>query len=127
MKYLLLIIAVLISTLYLQAQKIESIQFNLYTDSLKKGQHNYINVDGKLTNGKWLPLTSVEINFSSSAGTFKGNDLILPEYFKEEKVKVTAELKSNPSIKKEMIIYIKKNEDPELKTLEEINKKPKKH
>ncbi len=123
LKYFLLFVAVLISTLHLQAQKVESIHFNLYTDSLKKGQHNYINVDGKLTNGKWLPLTSAELNFSSTAGTFQGNDLIIPVDFKEEKVKVTAELKSNPSIKKEIIIYLKKNEDPELKTMEEINKK----
>ncbi len=126
MKYLLFIFTVLISTVLLQAQKVESIHFNLYTDSLKKGQHNYINVDGKLTNGKWLPLTSAELNFSSSAGTFQGNDLILPGDFKDEKVKVIAELLSNPSIKKEIFIYIKKNEDPELKTLEEISKKPKK-
>ncbi len=33
------------------AQKIEYVNFNLYTDSLKKGLHNYINVDGYIGNG----------------------------------------------------------------------------
>jgi hypothetical protein len=95
------------------AQKIDSIYFHLYTDSLKKGQHNYINVDGKLSDGRWEPLTSKEINFSSSAGNFDGNDLVLPSDFKEEKVNVRAVLKSNPEIWKEVIIWIKTVPDPD--------------
>jgi hypothetical protein len=95
------------------AQKIDSIYFHLYTDSLKKGQHNYINVDGKLSDGRWEPLTSKEINFSSSAGNFEGNDLVLPIDFKEEKVNVRAVLKSNPEIWKEVVIWIKTIPDPD--------------
>lgn len=111
------------------AQKIDSIYFHLYTDSLKKGQHNYINVDGKLADGRWQPLTSKEINFSSSAGKFDGNDLILPADFKEQKVNVKAVLKSNPEIWKEITIWIKKLPDPgRLPTKDEIDQptKPKK-
>jgi hypothetical protein len=70
-----------------------------------------------------MPLTAKEINFSSSCGSFEGNELIIPADFTHEKVTVTATLKSNPAIKKEIIIYIKKNEDPELKTMEEMKKK----
>src|SRR5215831_21276742 len=88
------------------SQKIDSIFFHLYTDSLKKGQHNYINVDGKLSNGHWEPLTNKEIDFFSSAGKFDGNELILPPDFKEEKVDVKAVLKSNPEIWKEVVIWI---------------------
>lgn len=95
------------------AQKIDSIYFHLYTDSLKKGQHNYINVDGKLSDGRWEPLTSKEIEFSSSAGKFDGNDLILPADFRDEKVNVKAVLKSNPEIWKEIAIWIKTIPDPE--------------
>lgn len=103
------------------AQKIDSISFHLYTDSLKKGVHNYINVDGKLSNGRWLPLTSKEIDFSSNAGKFEGNDLILPADFKEENVTVKAILKKEPSIVKEITIWIKKKPDDEiLPTKEEI-------
>ena len=103
------------------AQKVDSIYFHLYTDSLKKGTHNYINVDGKLSNGRWLPLTEKEIKFSSSIGIFEGNDLILPLDPVEEKVTVKAVLKSNAAIWKEVTIWIKKKPDPEkLPTKEEI-------
>jgi hypothetical protein len=95
------------------AQKIDSIYFHLYTDSLKKGQHNYINVDGKLSDGRWKPLTSKEIDFSSSGGKFEGNDLILPSDFIEKNVTVKAVLKSNPQISKEITISIKKLPDPD--------------
>ena len=53
------------------AQKVDSIYFHLYTDSLKKGFYNYINVDGKLSDGSWTPLDSTEILFTSDAGFFK--------------------------------------------------------
>jgi len=95
------------------SQRIDSIFFHLYTDSLKKGQHNYINVDGKLSNGQWQPLTSKEIQFSSSACEFRGNELVVPLDFKEEKIKVKAALKTNPAISREITIWIKKIPDPD--------------
>jgi hypothetical protein len=95
------------------SQKIDSIAFHLYTDSLKKGQHNYINVDGKLSNGQWQPLTSKEIQFSSSACEFRGNELIVPPDFNEEKIKIKAVLKTDPSKWKEVTIWIKKIPDPD--------------
>lgn len=105
----------------LKAQKVDSIFFNLYTDSLKKGVHNYINVDGKLSNGRWMPLTTKELNFSASAGSFDGNSLVIDTSFSGEKVVVTAVLKANPSIKKETVIYIKKLANTEqLKTADEV-------
>jgi hypothetical protein len=107
------------------AQKIDSICFHLYTDSLKKRQHNYINVDGKLSDGRWEPLTSKEIDFSSTSGKFDGNDLILPADFKEEKVNVKAVLKSNPEIWKEVVIWIKTIPDPDhLPTLNDLPLSP---
>lgn len=107
-------------------QRIDSIYFHLYTDSLKKGVHNYINVDGKLSNGKWIPLSDKEIKFSSSYGVFVGNSLLIDSAFTGEKVTVRAVLRSDPKIWKEVTIYMKKNTTPEkLKTVEEIlNKKP---
>lgn len=123
-KYLLLTAFVFCAAL-LKAQKVDGIYFHLYTDSLKKGTHNYINVDGKLSNGKWLPLSSKEILFSSSAGKFEGNDLVLPAYVKEEKVTVAAVLKSNPAIRKEITIYIKTTEDPDLPKSNQLLKEKK--
>ena len=103
------------------AQKVDSIYFHLYTDSLKKGFYNYINVDGKLSDGSWTPLDSTQILFISDAGFFKGNDLFIDSSYKGETVRVKAVLKSNPSIHKEVVIYIRKRGFTEpLKTNEEI-------
>ena len=111
-KILSIVITIFFSTTIF-SQKIDSISFHLYTDSLKKGQHNYINVDGKLSNGLWQPLTSKEIQFSSSACEFQGNDLVVPPDSKEEKIKIKAALKSDPAIWKEVTIWIKKMPDPD--------------
>ena len=121
MKKSLQLFIILLSGLSLFAQKADSICFHLYTDSLKKGQHNYINVDGRLSNGRWLPLTAKEIQFSASSGTFEGNELIIPPDFKEEKVNVKAVLKSHPALWTERTIWIKKKPDDEiLPTKEDI-------
>jgi hypothetical protein len=90
------------------AQKVDSIYFNLYTDSLKKGFYNYISVDGKLSDGQWAPLDSTTIRFSSNAGFFKGNDLFIDSSYTGETVKVKAVLRSNPRVWRETVIYIRK-------------------
>ena len=95
------------------AQKVDSIYFHLYTDSLKKGTHNYINVDGKMSDGSWKPLTSKEIEFTSSDCEFSGNELVIPRDFKGEKITVKAVLKGQPAIWKETTIWIKKKPDPD--------------
>ena len=104
-----------------KAQKVDSIFFNLYTDSLKKGTYNYINVDGKYSDGRWQPLTDKQITFTSTGGKFAGNSLFMDKDFAEEKVTVKAVLIADTSIHKIITIYIKKKEDNEkLKTTEEI-------
>lgn len=104
-----------------QAQKIDSIFVNLYTDSLKKGTYNYINVDGQLSNGRYIPLDSTQIIFWASEGKFSGNSLWLDKDFKHEKVFIKVVLRRNPQISKEFTVYIKKKPDDEkLKTAEEL-------
>lgn len=119
MKYLFLLIFSL-STFFVSAQKIDSIYVNLYTDSLKKGTFNYINVDGKLSNGRYLPLDSTHMALVSSDGKFTGNDLWIPKDFKKDKVTIKAILLSDTSVCKEFTVYIKKLPDPELKTEQQI-------
>jgi hypothetical protein len=97
---------------FLRAQKIDSIYVHLYTDSLKKGTYNYINIDGKLSNGRYLPLDTTDIIFYSSDGKFYGNSLYLPPDFPKDKVNIKAVLKSNPAMFKQFDIYIKKIQDP---------------
>jgi hypothetical protein len=116
--------SILISAAFFSnAQKIDSIYFHLYTDSLKKGTHNYINVDGKFADGKWKPLTAKEITFTASYGTFEGNELILPAKPTVEKLTIKAVLKTDPALWKETTIWIKKKPDDEsLPTSDEILK-----
>ena len=119
-----LFLALLFVVNSISAQKLDTIAFNLYTDSLKKGTHNYINVDGKFSDGKWKPLSSKEITFSSTAGVFDGNDLVLPADFKPEWVEITATSKTNTTLNIKTKIWIKKLPDPDrLPTVEEIMRK----
>ena len=108
-------------SLTVRAQKIESIYFNLYTDSLKKGFYNYINIDGKSTDGMWQPLDTTQVQLTANTGTFKGNDLFIDSSYTGDSITVKAVLKSNPAIWKEVVIHIRKRGfDEPLKTNEEI-------
>lgn len=125
LKQIVLLLVITAASIVGRAQQVDSIFFHLYTDSLKKGTHNYINVDGKMSNGRWQPLTNKEIDFTSSYGKFEGNSLIIDTAFKGEKVTVKAVLKNNTAIWKETTIYIKKVEVVErLRTVDEILNTP---
>lgn len=115
----------ILCSLFTRAQKVESIYVNLYTDSLKKGTFNYINIDGKLSNGNYLPLDSTHLIFWSSAGTFSGNNLWIDREITTEKVQIKVSLRKDPALVKEFTIYIKQNPDPALKTMDELMNKPK--
>src|SRR5215217_9399878 len=120
MRQFLLLLTIAFS-LKASAQKVEDIYFHLYTDSLKKGFYNYINVDGKCADGTWMPLDTTQVRLTANTGTFKGNDLFIDSSYKGETITVKAVLKSNPSIWKETTIYIRKRPFTEpLKTNEEI-------
>jgi len=111
----------LISCNTLAAQKIDSIYFHLYTDSLKKGVYNYINVDGLSPNGRYIPLSSRQIEFSANTGHWDGNSLVIDSAYTKDSVVIKAVLKENPSLQKTVVIYLKKLPDNELlKTKEEI-------
>lgn len=111
---------------HIQAQKLDSIYVNLYTDSLKKGTYNYINIDGLYSNGKYLPLDSTDIIFASTHGKFYGNSLWVDKEFKEEKIKIKVMMRTNHVLCKEFVMYIKKKDDNDhLMTNEELIEKMK--
>ena len=115
----------LVVALKSSAQKLDSIYFNLYTDSLKKGTYNYINVEGKYDNGRYLPLTNKDVKFSCQDGFFEGNSLFLDTSFKNEKVTIKVVSLTNPTLKKEIDIYIKKYESSEpLPTMNDVLRQP---
>jgi hypothetical protein len=93
------------------AQKVDSIYFHLYTDSLKKGYFNYINIDGKMTDGTWIPLSANDLILTVEKDTalrFEKNDLFIDSSYTKETVTVKAVLKENPKVWKEVTIYIRK-------------------
>ncbi|HPZ87485.1 MAG TPA: hypothetical protein PLQ32_05250 [Flavihumibacter sp.] len=106
-----------------QAQSLayDSLAFHLYTDSLKRNTHNYINVDGRLKSGGWLPLTDKQVQFRCAQGVFDGNSLMIDSTFKGNAVQVTVTDKRNPALTQTRTIYIKQAPDTErLKTMEEV-------
>jgi hypothetical protein len=125
-KSILITIFLLSSAQIISAQTLDSIFFNLYTDSLKKGTYNYINVEGHFTDGTYLPLGNKELKFSSTGGKFNGNSLFIDSAFAGEKVTVKAVVIRNPKLVKEIDIYIKKSPDNEkLPTMDEVLHGPK--
>jgi hypothetical protein len=129
------VLLLLFSVLYLfsAGQKIVGIYFNLYTDSLKRGFYNYINVDGKLSDSNWVPLSVEEIILTSNAGKFERNDIFIDSSYKGDSIVVKAVLRTNPSIWKEVTIPIRKlgfteplkTDDEILNELRQNRKKPK--
>lgn len=108
MKKYLLFIVLAFGSAKLSAQKIDSLFFNLYTDSLKKGSWNYINVDAKLSNGQFMPLTSEQLKFKVSNGKLEGNSVWIDWDFKQDSIVVEAMLKKDPAVKRVITIWIKK-------------------
>ena len=114
-----LVLLFVFSSINATAQKIDSIYVHLYTDSLKKGTMNYINIDG-LSNGHYIPLDTNQIHFQSSYGKFHGNNLELPLNCTVKRVTIKAILISNPLVFKEFVVAIKQTEDPPLKSEQEV-------
>jgi hypothetical protein len=114
----------------LRAQKIDSLFFNLYTDSLKKGSWNYINVDAKLSNGTYMPLTSEQLNFKVSNGKLQGNSVWIDWGFTDDSIVVDVSLKKDPTVRRSITIWLKKK-DEQLNApvndslLQQINNRPK--
>ncbi len=115
----------MVCSFFAKAQKVENIYVNLYTDSLKKGTFNYINIDGQLSNGKYVPLDSNHLIFWASDGKFTGNSLWIEKDIAAQKVDIKVSLRNNPAMIKEFSIYIKQQPDPALKTMDEIMNKSK--
>jgi len=115
---------------FLKAQKIDSLFFNLYTDSLKKGSWNYINVDAKLSDGSYRPLTTEQLQIKTSHGKLEGNSVWIDWIFPYDSVVVEVALKKDLNVKRTITIWIKKKDDQlnapvNDSLLQKINNRPK--
>lgn len=105
--------AAMLISIIASGQKVGKIFVNLYTDSLKKGTFNYINVDGLLSNGKYIPLDSTHLVYWASEGKFSGNSLWIDKDFKHESVFIKVAVKGSPELSSEFTMFIKKKPDDE--------------
>jgi hypothetical protein len=83
----------------------------LYTDSLKKGTWNYINVEYKFAQGRVVPLTTPQIELKSDRGIWDGNSLWIDWQFPFPYVEVEVRYKSNSVISSKQIIWIRQYDD----------------
>ena len=121
MKYISILLILVLSVVRARSQQVDTLYFNLYTDSLKKGTYNYINVEGRLSNGKIIPLDSSQVVFTSSNGQFLGNSLWLDPNTKSDKIEVVARLRDDPHKKITILIYVKRLEySGRVKTMDEV-------
>jgi hypothetical protein len=116
-----LLVVCMFASPLLKAQDIDSIAFHLYTDSLKKGVQNYINVDGWISEGRWVPLSGKDLHFTSTSGKFEGNNLVIDPGFTGEKVSITATYTRKLNLSISTSIFIKTVQvNEQLKTVEEV-------
>lgn len=91
-----------------KAQQLVRITANLYTDSLKKGFYNYINIEGQHADGSWLPLDSTVVLFYANTGHFQGNDLFVDSGYTASVVRVVVRAKANDRLCIELVIPVRK-------------------
>ncbi|NIG57063.1 hypothetical protein [Chitinophaga sp. Cy-1792] len=85
-------------TTTLQLPRLTGMRFNHYADSLKRNIHFYLNVEGKFSTGKILPLDTSAVRFKTSAGKIIGQDLLLDIQDTTKIIQVEAWYKLNPSL-----------------------------
>jgi len=90
---------------------LESIRFNHYADSLKRGIRFYLNVEGSFSSGKIYPLDTAAVKFTASAGKLLGQDLLLNTNDATRTITVTATNKNDPSMSISSTIPVKQLQD----------------
>lgn len=89
--------------------KLDSIRFHHYADSLKRGFHYYLNVEGIYSSGKIFPLDTSTVSFEVSEGKLLGQDLLINNNETNiQSVNATATYKNDERLKALTTIPVKK-------------------
>ncbi|WP_343668251.1 hypothetical protein [Chitinophaga sp.] len=89
--------------------KLDSIRFHHYADSLKRGFHFYLNVEGIFSSGKIFPLDTSAVSFEVSDGKLLGQDLLINNNETSiQAVNATATYKNDEHLKALTTIPVKK-------------------
>ncbi|QJB33557.1 hypothetical protein HF324_20355 [Chitinophaga oryzae] len=89
-------------------------RFNHYTDSIKRNIRYYMNVEGKFSSGRVLPLDTVQLRFRTSAGAVIGQDVLVEQKDTAKAVLMEAWYKPNPDLYIRSEVPIKIMPDPDL-------------
>ncbi|SJZ46851.1 hypothetical protein SAMN04488128_101345 [Chitinophaga eiseniae] len=89
-------------------------RFNHYTDSIKRNIRYYMNVEGKFSSGRVLPLDTVQLRFRTSAGAVIGQDVLVEQNDTAKAVLMEAWYKPNPDLYIRSEVPIKIMPDPDL-------------
>lgn len=114
MKKFILLIAVAIAALPAFAQKpeLKDIRFNLYADSIKPVLNYYVNVEGEFSDGRILPLDASDIILKADWGNIQNSEWVIPKILEKDAVTFTATARNNPSLQRQITVYIQKRKDP---------------
>ncbi|RYD52014.1 MAG: hypothetical protein EOP52_07465 [Sphingobacteriales bacterium] len=88
------------------------IYFNLYTDSIKPILNYYVNVEGQTVDGRYMPLDDRQILLTADWGELRGNEWVIPKTMLHDSVTFTAVLRSNPVLREQITVWVKKWKDP---------------
>jgi|GEM_PF-643498 hypothetical protein len=88
---------------------VQTLRFNLYTDSLKRDNPYYLNVEGRFSNGRVLPLDTSMVAFrKKGGGSLAGNVLTVSrEDTATRSVEVMCWLKTDPRLQDRTLIPVK--------------------
>lgn len=89
-------------------------RFNHYADSIKRNIRYYMNVEGKFSSGRILPLDTVQVRFRTSAGTVIGQDVLVEQNDTAKTVIMEAWYKPDPDLYIRSEVPIKIMPDPDL-------------
>ncbi|HVI47423.1 MAG TPA: hypothetical protein VM802_21295 [Chitinophaga sp.] len=94
--------------------KLTGIRFNHYADSVKRDIRYYLNVEGKFSSGRILPLDTSVISFNTSDGQIIGQDLLIDKNDTTRLITVEAWYKPNPNMYLRSVLPVKQLPDPDL-------------
>jgi len=92
--------------------QVRRIYFNLYTDSIKTVLNYYVNVEAELSNGRFRPMDTSMVEIRADQGHMSGNEWVAPRNIGFDRVRFTVNLKTDPALRDEVTVYLKRAIDP---------------